>query len=211
MTRLILASGSPQRRALLTEALYDFEVFVPSDTAECGICSKETPPEMVARLAYQKAADVLARWTARESAVRRGEAGAARGAEPPIIVACDTVCECQAQILGKPSDERHARRMLQLLSGREHHVYSGLCLWPMMASGAGRPHVRVATTRLRMDTLSTERIDEYLASGQWRGKAGAFGYQDRIDWLHIVDGSESNVIGLPMELLGEMLAELASR
>lgn len=231
MTRLILASRSPQRRILLAEAGYDFEVFVPSDTAECGICSQETPPEMVARLAYQKAADVLARWTARERALRSGQADATNDSVPTIIVACDTVCECQAQILGKPSDERHARRMLELLSGREHHVYSGLCLWPTTPAAqpaenagpsttapasttaaasrsAGQPHVRVATTRLRMDPLSTAQIDEYLASGMWRDKAGAFGYQDRIDWLHIIGGSESNVIGLPLELLGEMLAEL---
>lgn len=221
--RLILASGSPQRQALLTAAGYDFEVIVPSESAECGICSKETPPEMVARLAYQKAADVLARWMARERALEQISTSRPfkrpKGAAP-IIVACDTVCECQAQILGKPADERHARRMLELLSGREHHVYSGLCLWPTSATTvdeaassffqAGQPHVRIATTRLRMDVLSTERIDEYMASGQWQGKAGAFGYQDRIDWLHIADGSESNVIGLPMELLAEMLAELTS-
>ena len=59
-----------------------------------------------------------------------------------------------------------------------------------------------------MDSLSTEQLDEYLASGGWEGKAGAFGYQDRLGWVHIVEGSESNVVGLPMELLAEMLAEV---
>ena len=61
-----------------------------------------------------------------------------------------------------------------------------------------------------MDRLTDEQLDEYLASGHWEGKAGAFGYQDRLDWVHIVEGSESNVVGLPMELLAEMLAELAA-
>jgi septum formation protein len=73
------------------------------------------------------------------------------------------------------------------------------------------PLIRVAVSKLRMDKLSDAQLDEYIASGQWEGKAGAFGYQDRLGWVHIVEGSESNVVGLPMELLGEMLAELAAR
>lgn len=185
---LILASSSPQRRALLAEAGYRFEIVEPARSAECGACSRETPPELAARMARQKAADVAARTS--------------RG----IVIGCDTVCECAGQLLGKPADRDDARRMLQLLSGREHHVYSGLCVWPC----PGQPRVRVATTTLRMDRLDSPQIDEYLASGQWEGKAGAFGYQDRIGWLHVVAGSESNVIGLPLELLAEMLAEVAS-
>ena len=181
---LILASGSPRRRELLTEEGYRFRVVPPSETAECGVCSGESPPELVARLAYQKAADVLGR-------VERG-----------LIVACDTVAECAAQILGKPSDDAHARSMLRLLSGREHRVYSGLCVWD---APRGEPDVRVARTTLRMDALSDEVIDEYLASGLWEGKAGAFGYQDRLGWVRVVEGSETNVVGLPMELLAEML------
>ena len=70
------------------------------------------------------------------------------------------------------------------------------------------PRIRVAVTKLRMDTLTTDQLNEYIDSGQWEGKAGAFGYQDRLGWVHIVEGSESNVVGLPMELLAEMLAEL---
>jgi septum formation protein len=59
-----------------------------------------------------------------------------------------------------------------------------------------------------MDALSDNQLDEYLASGQWEGKAGAFGYQDRLGWVHIVEGSETNVVGLPMELLAQMLKEI---
>ena len=69
----------------------------------------------------------------------------------------------------------------------------------------GRPAVRVAVTTLRMDDLTPQQLDEYLAGGQWEGKAGAFGYQDGLDWVHVVEGSESNVVGLPMELLAEMI------
>lgn len=200
---LILASGSPQRKQLLAEAGYTFDVVVPGENAECGICSKETPGELVARLARQKAADVRAQLDSQPRAdleFRQGVAAAGR-----IIVACDTVAECLGRILGKPADRKHARQMLELLSGREHRVYSGLCVSPVGAPHAAR--IRVARTTLRMDPLSPQQIDEYLDSGQWEGKAGAFGYQDRVGWLHIAEGSESNVIGLPLELLAEMLEQ----
>jgi len=192
--KLVLASSSPQRRTLLAEAGYEFQVIPPGTQAECGICSREAPPETVARLARQKAADV---------AIPLGRASA----EPSIVIGCDTLAICAGHILGKPRDEVHAREMLRLLSGREHQVMSGLCLWPCPA---GQPRVRVETTTLRMDLLSDAEIDEYVASRLWEGKAGAFGYQDRVGWLTIVSGSESNVIGLPLELFGQMLAEIVS-
>jgi septum formation protein len=189
--RLILARGSPQRRALLAQAGYVFRIVAPSPQAECGVCSQETPPELVARLAYQKAADVLA------------QLNAASSLSDEIIVACDTVAECVGQILGKPTSAEHAQQMLRLLSGRVHHVYSGLCVWRLPN---GEPHVSVEVTRLRMDQLGDAQINEYVAGGQWEGKAGGFGYQDRIDWLQIEEGSESNVIGLPLEKLADVLA-----
>ncbi len=185
---MILASGSPRRRELLTEAGYRFRVIPPHAEAECGVCSGESPPELVARLAFQKAADVNQR-------VASG-----------LIVACDTVAECAGHILGKPLNEQHAREMLELLRGREHRVYSGLCLW---RAPTGEPCLAVERTVLRMHPLTAEQIDEYLASGLWEGKAGAFGYQDRLGWLEIVEGSESNVVGLPMERLQQMLAQMA--
>jgi septum formation protein len=184
---LILASQSPRRRELLAEAGYPFQVIPPSDSAECGLCSGESPPELVARLAYQKAKDVAQR-------VGTG-----------IVVGCDTVAECRGQILGKPVDRDHARQMLELLRGRDHAVYSGLCVWHRPGD---RVRVEVELTRLRMDPISDAQIEEYLDSQQWEGKAGAFGYQDRLGWVHIVEGSESNVVGLPMERLAKMLKEI---
>ena len=186
---LILASSSPRRRQLLTSAGYEFDIVPPREEAECGVCSGETPPELVARLAYQKAADVSTR------------------VGPSIILACDTICECQGQVLGKPRDEDHARRMLEMLSGRRHRVFSGLCLWHVPD---GEPVVRVDETTLRMDPLSRQQIEEIVASGAWEGKAGAFGYQDGLDWVHVEQGSETNVVGLPMELLSRMLGELCT-
>jgi nucleoside triphosphate pyrophosphatase len=184
---LILASRSPRRRLLLEEAGYDFSVVPPSDSAECGMCSGENPAQMVARLAYQKAADVAQRFT------------------EGLVLGCDTIAECDGQILGKPKDASHAREMLQALSGRQHRVFSGVCLWRLPDK---EPQIRVDVTTLRMDALSEDQLDEYIESGGWEGKAGAFGYQDRLGWVHVLEGSESNVVGLPMELLAQMIANL---
>ena len=75
---------------------------------------------------------------------------------------------------------------------------------------AGEPQVRVAETTLNMDVITSRQIDEYLSTSAWEGKAGAFGYQDGLAWVHVEQGSESNVVGLPMELLAEMLSALTS-
>ncbi len=183
--KLVLASQSPRRRQLLAAAGYEFEVVPPGEGSEGQRHKGESPGEFVARQAHQKAADVA----------RRIAAG--------LVVGCDTVAECDGEILGKPDDENHARAMLETLSGRRHRVYSGLCLWPVPD---GRPNVQVDVTTLRMDRLDDELLNAYLAGGQWKGKAGAFGYQDRIGWVHVVQGSPSNVVGLPMELFERMLA-----
>jgi septum formation protein len=184
--KLILASQSPRRRQLLAKAGFEFNVIVPGDNAESGKDSHETPNELVARLAYQKAADV------------------ARRVDHGVVLGCDTVAECAGRILGKPSDRQQARKMLQLLRGRVHHVYSGVCLWR-------RPDDKTLTkadvTKLRMEPISDNQLESHLDSGGWEGKAGAFGYQDRLGWIHIVAGSESNVVGLPMDLLVQMMGE----
>jgi septum formation protein len=189
---LILASGSPRRRELLQEAGYDFTVVPPAEDVECGVCSESGPAGLVAELAFRKA-----------MAVRKQRVGSSQH----VIVAADTVAECDGFILGKPRDEAMARAMLTQLSGREHRVLTGVCIIPP----AGEPLIRVAVSKLRMDRLTDAQLDEYLESGQWEGKAGSFGYQDRLGWVHVVEGSESNVVGLPMELLAEMLAATGAR
>jgi len=199
---LILASRSPRRRQLLAEAGYRFEVIPPDDAAEGPPEPGESPERHVARLAEAKAGDVV-----RRIAPERPELFDSCDRPPPLVLGCDTVAECDGAILGKPRDRDHAREILLRLSGREHRVLSGVCLWPIgRAQSQPEPAVRVAETRLRMDRLSAEQLDTYLAGGQWQGKAGAFGYQDRIGWVHVIEGSESNVVGLPMELLAEMLS-----
>lgn len=195
-SQLILASSSPQRCELLRSAGYQFEVMPPAESAECGVCSTGGPASLVVELAVSKALDVAAQL----KAANRLDAGRA------VILACDTLAECGGEVLGKPRDEAHARSMLQRLSGSDHRVYSGVCVWRPIADGvSGEPDVRLATSELRMDPIPDNELEEYLASGLWQGKAGAFGLQDRPGWLHLASGSESNVVGLPMELVTKML------
>ena len=146
----------------------------------------KSPADLVARLARQKAADVAA-------PMRSGAGDGLRYGRRVLRA-----------VLGKPQDRPHARQMLELLRGHEHRVYSGLCLWGVPGD---RHQVRVAVTRLVMTPISDQQLAGYLDTGDWQGKAGAFGYQDGHDWLQILEGSESNVVGLPLELLDEMLTE----
>ena len=183
--RLILASQSPRRHELMTAAGYQFEVMLPSETAECGICSRESTPELVARLAYQKAIDVAGRVT-----------GSA------TIIACDTVADIMGRVLGKPEDRRHAEEMLRLLSGRKHAVYSGLCV---LEVPGGEPQVEVSKSELEMAQLSEDQIESYLDSEAWCGKSGAFGYQDGHPWLQLISGTSENVVGLPVDVLQRLL------
>ena len=186
--QLILASGSPRRRELLASAGYQFRVEPPGPGAEGSIRHGESPRQLVTRLAREKAADVAAR--------------TARG----LVLGCDTIAECEGKILGKPRNREHAAEMLRMLRGTQHRVFSGICLWHR-PSDLCRTEVEI--TFLRMDSVSDAELDAYLDTGLWQGKAGAFGYQDGLDWIHVEQGSESNVVGLPMELLQKMLYEFA--
>jgi len=414
LPQIILASSSPRRRQLMTEAGYEFEIIPPADDVECGVCSESGPAGLVAELAYRKAAAVVQQVLSRPGF-------ASQSSRSTIIVAADTVAECDGFILGKPRDEADARDMLTKLRGRDHRVLTGVCLWPLtlappplasapaepplasafpqpplasslplppgegrgegapptvkkpslpltllqrardlrksqtdaeqlfwsllrdrrfgdfkfrrqypldpyvldfyceeknlaieldggqhnleqsrraderrtrhierhgirvlrfwnddalhdtdsvleaiwialhkqspstltpnpspkgrgeqgpplasasaqsplasdlpLPPGEGRgegapptratliptpPDIRVAVSKLRMENLTDTQLDDYLASGAWEGKAGAFGYQDRLGWVQVIEGSESNVVGLPMELLADMLRD----
>ena len=103
--------------------------------------------------------------------------------------------------------KEEAAEKLHWLSGQPHRVWTGVCLWR-------RPDdhklLDYDCTELQMATISEQQLEEYLDSGQWEGKAGAFGYQDGLPWIEIGTGSPSNVVGLPLALLERMLAKMAS-
>ncbi len=182
---MFLASGSPRRRQLLEEYGYLFNVIIPSPGAESGMCSSETPVQLVIRLAQQKAADIVPQ------------------VEHGIVLAADTVAHCQGTILGKPHNRQHAKEMLSMMSGQVHQVYTGVCIWHRPTNTILR---NVVKTDLRMDELSQSVIEEYLDTDAWEGKSGAFGFQDGLDWVHIIEGEATNVVGLPMPQLAQMLA-----
>ncbi|MDO5114168.1 MAG: nucleoside triphosphate pyrophosphatase [Planctomycetia bacterium] len=183
----ILASRSPRRKALLEEIGWEFEVFPAPDSVEEGLdVAGKTPSELVQALAWAKAAYVAARFSQQDV----------------VIIGCDTVAVCRGEILGKPHDREDACRMLRRLSGTRHNVLTGLVLWnPRYPQNI---HEETVTTVLEMEHLSEKRLENYLDSGRWQGKAGAFGYQDGNDWLKIVSGTASNVVGLPVERLVEL-------
>lgn len=184
---LILASQSPRRRQLLTEAGFAFEVIAPDDSVERGICSNCGPEQLVVDAAVAKASAIAQR-------IDHG-----------IILGADTVASCKAEILGKPVDVDHARAMLKLMSGTVHHVLTGVCLWHRPSN---RFKSYLQRTTVEMDVLSDQTIEDHLDSDQWIGKAGAFGYQDGLDFVRIVEGLESTVVGLPVEKIQLWINEL---
>jgi len=176
---LILASQSPRRKELLTEAGYTFAVCAPDDSVEKGVCSKCSPDQLVVDSAVAKAAAIASQTT---------EQGTN---EPAIILAADTVGVCKAEVLGKPVDADHAEQMLQLMSGTVQTF--------------------LEKTTVEMDVLSDEMIAEYLDTDLWIGKAGAFGFQDGLDWGRIVEGLASTVVGLPIERLPQWIEALQEK
>jgi septum formation protein len=187
---LILASQSPRRRQLLIDAGFIFTVYPPDSEVEDARRFGETPDHYVSRLAVQKANNVAEKF-------ERGR-----------ILACDTVVLCNDQILEKPTDRNNARQMLQFLRGQVQLVLSGLCLLTKnVPENNETTIIGTDKTTLLMQPITDLEIETYLDGGLWRGKAGAFGYQDRNNWLSIIEGSESNIVGLPMELLYQILGK----
>lgn len=183
----MLASRSPRRLELARAEGWQVTVAAPPEEAEESQPPRgpaETLADYVVRLALAKA----------EAVAQTIAAG--------VLVACDTLSEVDGAVLGKPADAADARRMLESLSGRRHRVLTGACVWQIPD---GQPRVAVAESLLEMGPLSEEFLEWYLASGLWQGKAGACGFQDERLPLRLVSGSPSNVVGLPLELLNEML------
>ena len=185
--RLILASGSPARRELLRLAGYTFEV-LPANIDEPGGEDFSDPRVMVQHTAWLKAAAVA-------PMVAEG-----------VVLTADTVGWIDGQAIGKPADEPDARRILRLLGGTEHELWTGVCLWkrPGDVQLAWQEMTRVAFKRLTDSELET-----YLRTRQWEGCSGAYAIQEKDDpYVRVIEGSQSNVVGLPMESLEKILAQL---
>lgn len=182
MAALYLASGSPRRRRFLLELGFDFRL-LPGNIAETRE-EDEAPEPFARRLAREKAARA---------------SGAPKGG---VVLAADTVVAIDAEVLGKPADESDFRRMMGLLSGREHRVTTGVAVRIV----GGETHDLAVTTRVRFRALTPEQIDWYWLTGEPDGKAGGYAIQGKGGaFVERIDGSHSNVVGLPLPETLELL------
>lgn len=180
---LVLASKSPRRREILTNAGFEFRVVAPEVHEERA--ADEDPDAYVRRLAKSKADAVFAN-------------------DGDIVLGADTVVVLDHHLLEKPADHDDARRMLRLLSGRIHSVITGVCL----RSGA-RTIVDSESTDVRFVELTPIEIDRYVASGEPMDKAGAYAIQGRASkFIDRVEGCYFNVVGLPVAMVYRHLREL---
>lgn len=185
--RLVLASQSPRRAELLTTAGFEFEID-PADVDET-VREGEAPETYAQRIARDKALTVAARHPSR------------------IVLAADTIVVCDGAVFGKPVDRADARRMLRALSGRDHEV-----LTAVVVAGSGRLTEHLERTRVTMTAMTPADIDWYLDSGEAEGKAGAYAIQGRAArFIPGIEGSYSNVVGLPLAAVHRMLGEALTR
>lgn len=181
--RLILASGSRDRRKLLAEAGYTFEV-LPADIDEPRDAAYGDCRQYVAEVSWLKAA------------------ATAKKIDNGLILTADTVGWFNGAVIGKPDDEADARRILNSLGGQVHELWTGVTLW-------NRPDdwqlCWQEVSLCRVKPFTAAELDAYIATNRWVGCSGAYSIEGENDpYVEVASGSVSNVIGLPMESLGRM-------
>jgi len=185
MKKLILASGSPRQKELLSLYTTDFEIHV-SDFDESAVTA-DTPAQLVEKLARGKCLAVAAR--------HPGD----------LVLGCDTVVDVQGEVFGKPHSVEDAKRMLRALSGATHQVHTGVCV-----SDGARTKSFVDSCRVTFFPLGEEEIDFYASTAEPYDKAGAYAIQGRAAlWLDRIEGDYYTIMGLPLsrtvQLLGHFL------
>lgn len=184
---VILASASPRRKELLERLGWSFRV-LPSDADE-SVQPGEAPEELVKRLSLLKGKK------------------AARSNPDALVISSDTIVVLEGRVYGKPRDDAEAFEMLSSLSGKTHSVYSGLSL-----SWRGKTLCQCDRTEVTFRPLSAEDIRAYIATGEPRGKAGAYAIQGMGSlFVSGIHGDFSTVVGLPVALLGTMMERLGFR
>lgn len=180
--RLILASNSPRRAALLNSLGYRFDIIPPE--IEEPINNDILPVDLVQSLALLKAMDV------------------AKRVDNAIIIAADTLIAHGKRIWGKPRDLQDAGRMLSLLSNSEHNIISGICI---LDKPSEKKILRFGSTYIKMRSITKEEIDEYVKTGEPLDKAGAYAIQgEGRKFVERIEGSYSNAVGLPLEIIQEL-------
>ncbi len=187
---LILASASPRRLALLQQIGIEPDHLIPADVDEAQN-KLETPRALATRLAKEKAAAV------------RAVADASEELKSSLVLAADTVVAVGRRVLPKAEITDQAYACLSLLSGRGHRVFTAVCV----ASPEGRVRSKLIETRVRFKRLSRQEIDDYVASGEWRGKAGGYAIQGLAGSFVVkLTGSYPAVVGLPLVETAGLLA-----
>ena len=190
--QVVLASASPRRKELLKDVIPEFEI-LPSAFDESGV-EISAPHFLVEKLAKGKSEEV---------ALRKENDG-------KIVIGSDTVVAYGAEILGKPKDEKDAERMLKLLSGKKHSVFTGVCFTLARGGKIVAQKSGVAETGVYFNRLTEAFIRDYVKTDSPMDKAGGYGIQDG-GLVEKIDGSYSCVVGLPVELVKDMWKEIQDK
>ena len=197
MAQIILASASPRRSELLRQAGMDF-VVIPSKGEE--VVTSTHPAEVVEELSLQKAQEVADRILA---------GGEEKASDFNVIIGADTVVAADHKILGKPADHEDARKMITLLQGNIHQVYTGVTL--IVKDKKGNIHTRTFNESTDVDVceMSNEEVEEYISTPEPYDKAGAYGIQGSFGvYIRGIRGCYYNVVGLPISRLCHELKDM---
>jgi septum formation protein len=187
MKKLILASSSPRRRELLSQIGLEFEIRT-ADVDEH--IQADTPAHLVEQLSLRKA-----------SAVQPAD-----GEKPAFVIGADTIVALEGTVLGKPADPEDAKRMLRLLQGRSHEVYTGVTIMSYLPDGTENHCTYAEETKVHFAPMTEAEIEEYVATGDPLDKAGAYGIQGFCArYISHIEGDYNNVVGLPV---GRLYREL---
>jgi septum formation protein len=179
----VLASASPHRQHLLRQAGYDF-IVSPADLDEDAMGGDRLPPELSEFLARAKAEVIAEKFP------------------EDVVLAADTVVALGNLSLGKASDADHARQILLRLSGTRHQVITGVCV---VHRAAGLVLCERVESTVQMKVLEEQELEAYLATDEWRGKAGAYGIQNGDSFATRMEGCRTNIVGLPMTTTARLL------
>lgn len=199
-SKIVLASASPRRKQLLEQIGFEFDIF-PSNKEE--IISSSEPSEVCQELSKQKAIDVA-------SNIKAYNDSHSEIITPQdiIVIGADTIVAYEGNVLGKPIDEKDAFRMLRMLSGSTHEVYTGVTIVFMSKDGRAGEFSFYEATEVTFYPLSDEEIEEYIASGESMDKAGAYGIQGSFaKYVKCINGDFNNVVGLPIARLYHEISE----
>ncbi len=198
MKQIVLASKSPRRKELLEKAGIKFKV-VESKLEEY-FDLKLKPHALAKKLSLEKARAVCQK---NPPASPRGEPA---GGKDSIIISADTLIVCGGKILGKPQDEKDAKKMLKLLSGKTHYVITGFTVYD---TETNRSVTKSASSKVYFNKISIEEIDNYVTAKKPLDKAGAYGIQELPKtFIKKIDGDYDNVVGLPVQALLKELKKL---